>query len=169
MSRNRFSTKWKTTTAILVLFGIGSFLFYSGIANIWDEHELISKGETVGGFIIDTWEDVEEADSGGLVWYHGGTYTYQLPDGQSFEGELHGEGRLKPEFRSISEPYPVEVTYLPTNPAVSRITNDLPDSKLGLLRKQIFPYGFLSALFLSLGLYLLWTLMRESRNPHQNT
>jgi len=154
---------------MLVFIGIGSFFLYVGIANVWDECELIHKGETVGGFIIDAWEDAEEADSGGVVWSHGAIYTYQLPDGRNFEGELHGEGRLKPEFRYLSEPYPVEVTYLPTNPGVSRITKDLPDSILGSLRKQVFPYGFLSALFVFLGFYLLWGLMRELRNPHENT
>jgi len=168
MLKSRLSAKWKTITAILVFIGVGGFFLYGGIANAWDEYELIHKGETVGGFIIDAWEDAEEADSGEVVWHHGVIYTYQLPDGRNLTGELHGEGRLKTEFRYLSEPYPVQVTYLPANPVVSRIAKDLPDSMLGSFRKQVFPYGFLSVLFFVLGFYLLWGLMRELKNRHQN-
>ena len=102
----------------------------------------MNEGVTTAGFIVDTWEDAEDSESGGLIWYHGGAYTYQLPDGREYEGELQGEGRLKSEFRNLLQPYPIEVIYLPDNPAVSRITQDLPDNIWGLIRKQIFPYGF---------------------------
>jgi len=167
--KSRFLTHWKRIAAVLALIGIGSFFFYGGVANVWDEYRLMHKGETTAGFIIDTWEDVEEADSGGVIWYHTAIYTYQLPDGRDFEGELHGEGRLKPEFRYLSQPYPVEVTYLPDNPAASRITKDLPESIPGLLRNQIFPHGFFSVLFLFLGFYVLWGLIREVKHPPENT
>ena len=81
-------------------------------------------GETCSGFIVDTWEDVEETDAGQLIWYHGGTYTYQLPDGREFTQNTIGSGLLKPEFRVISHPYSIEVEYLPDNPRVSSINVD---------------------------------------------
>jgi hypothetical protein len=167
--KSKLLAQWKTIAAVLVLIGVGSFFFYGGVANVLDEYRLRDRGETTPGFIIDTWEDVEEADSGEDIWHYGATYTYQLPDGQEFSGELNGEGRLKPEFRYLSQPYPIEVTYLPDNPAVSRITEDLPDSILGLLRDQIFPYGVCSALFLFLGFYLLRRLIGELKHaPEAN-
>lgn len=126
-----------------------------------DEYELIYRGETTLGYITDTWEDVEDMDSGGVHWFYGGTYTYQLPDGREFTGKLEGDGRLKQEFRFLTQPYPVEVTYLPTHPVVSRITADLPDSILRLIRSHLFPYGLVSVFFWFIGFYLLWQLIRE--------
>lgn len=169
MLKSRLLAHWKTIAGVLALIGIGSFFLYGGVANAWDEYRLMHKGQTTAGFIIDTWEDVEPRDEGGVIWYHTAIYTYQLPDGREFEGEVHSEGRLKPEFRYLSKPYPIEVTYLPDNPAVSRITQDLPDSTLGLLRNQIFPYGFFSILFLFLGFFVLWGLIREVKHPPENT
>ena len=119
-------------------------------------------GQIVQGFIIETWEDVEDSESGGNIWYYGLTYTYQLPDGRELEGKLNGDGKLKSEFKNV--PYPIEVTYLVDNPTVSRITKELPDSTLRLIRDQIFPYGFISAGFLFIGFYILWKLVREFRH-----
>lgn len=167
--QSRLLAQWKTIVAVLVLIGIGSFFFYGGVANALDEYTLVQRGEIVSGFIIDTWEDVADVERGSVRWFHGAIYTYQLPDGREFEGELHGEGPLKPEFRNLEQPYPIEVTYLTDNPVVSRITKDLPDSILGLLRDQIFPYGFFSALFLFLGFYVLWGLIGELKHaPEAN-
>ena len=98
---NRLLAQWKRIAGTIALIGIGSFFLYSGVADAWDEYTLMHKGDTTAGLIVDAWEDAEEADSGGLVWYHTATYTYQLPDGRDFEGRLHGEGRLKPEFRYL--------------------------------------------------------------------
>jgi len=167
--KSRLLAQWKTITAVLVLFGIGSVFLYGGIANVWDEYKLMHRGQIVQGFIIETWEDVEDSESGGNIWYHGAIYTYQLPDGRELEGELNGEGKLKSEFRNLSQPYPIEVTYLVDSPAVSRITKDLPDSTLRLLRDQIYPYGFLSALFLFIGFYILWKFVREFKHAPKAT
>jgi len=164
MLKHIFVNEWKNVLLIIVLLGIGTAFLYSGIADSWDEYQLIQKGNIVDGFITSTWEDAEDADSGGLIWSHGATYTYQLPDGRNFDGTLYGEGRLKTEFLYLSQPYPIEVTYLLDNPSVSRITNDLPDNVLGVLYKQIFPYWVFTFTFFILGFYVIWRVIRESRH-----
>jgi hypothetical protein len=83
-TRSRLLARWKLVVAIFVLLGIGSYLFYFGVVNVWDEFKLIYRGETTVGYITDTWEDVEPMDSGGLHWLYGGSYTYQLSDGREF-------------------------------------------------------------------------------------
>lgn len=160
--KRRLLARWKIIIAILVLLGIGSSFAYAVVSISWHKYLLMQRGETTSGYIIDTWEDVIDTERGGVDWIHGATYTYQLPNGQEFTAKLEGEGRLKPEFRSLAQPYPVEVTYLPDNPAVSCISADLPDNILGIFRHSPFQY-FLAALFLLLGFYLLRVLIREER------
>jgi len=135
--KNRLLAQWKTIAIVLILIGIRCAFLYGWITNVWDEYRLMHGGQIVQGFITETWEDVEDAESGGNIWYYGVICTYQLPDGRELEGKLNGEGKLKSEFNNV--PYPIEVTYLVGNPTVSRITEDLSDSTLGLLRDQIFP------------------------------
>jgi len=165
---NRLRSHWAKIFWVLVLIGIGSSFLYQGMENVLDEYRLIRKGETTAGYITSAWEDAEPRDEGGVDWYHTAIYTYKLPDGRDFQGSVDGSGRLKPEFRNLSRPHPVEVTYLPDNPAISLITPDLPDSIFGLLRRQIYPYGIFSVLFLFLGFYLLRGLIRDVKHPSQD-
>ena len=155
----RLLARWKIIIAILVLLGIGSYMVVSAS---WYDYQLIQRGETTTGYNIDLWEDIEPMDEGGVHWFYGGTYTYQIPDGREFTGKLKGDRLLKTEFRSLTQPYPVEVTYLPDNPAVSRISAELSDNILGIFRHSAFQY-YLAAFFLFLGFYLLKVLIREER------
>jgi hypothetical protein len=160
--------------------GIWGILWISGACWLWcalcgnplHELALIQRGETTLGFLIDTWEDVEEHDSGKFMWFHGGTYTYSLPDGRKFTQEAEqGSGRLKPELRNLTCPYPVEVEYLPDKPTISRIKGSGHNS---VLRWLILKIG-LGSLFLILfsipGIVLLrsavhsfWASISEERN-----
>jgi len=161
--KRRLLARWKIIIAILVMLGIGISFSYAVVSTSWHEYLLMQRGETVPGYIIDTWEDVIEVEEGGSVRFvHGATYAYQLPDGREFTGKVDGEGRLKPEFRSLTQPYPVEVTYLPDNPAVSCISGDLPDNILEIFRHSLWQC-LLAVLFLGLGFYLLRVLIREER------
>jgi len=160
--RRRLLARWKIITAILVLLGVGSLFSHIVVSQSWHYYLLTQRGENTQGYIIDVWEDYEPAERGGGFWIYGATYTYQLPDGREFTGRLKGEGRLRPEFRSLTQPYPVEVAYLPDNPAVSCISSDLPDNILGIFRHS--PGEFLIAGFCFLaGFYLLSVLIREER------
>ncbi len=158
--KRRILTRWKTIIAILILLGIGSYFSYTVVSASWHKYLMMQRGETTSGYIIDVWEDVADVERGSVHWFYWGTYTYQLPDGREFIGKLEGEGRLKANFRSLTQPYPVEVIYLPDNPAISCISADLPDNILGIFRHSPMQY-LLAALFLSLGFYLLWVLIRE--------
>ena len=158
--RHRLLARWKIIIATLILLGVGSSFSYAVVSASWHKYLLMQGGETTLGYIIDAWEDVADVERGSVRWFHGATYTYQLPDGQEFTGKLDGEGRLEPKFRSLTQPYPVEVTYLPNNPAVSCISADLPDNILEIFRHSPLHY-LLAALFLGLGFYLLRVLIRE--------
>jgi hypothetical protein len=158
--QRRFLARWKIIIAIIIMLGIGSYFSYTVISSSWSNYQLMQRGETIQGYIIDTWEDVVDVERGSVSYIYGATYTYQLPDSREFMGKVEGEGRLKPEFRFLKQPYPVEVTYLLDNPAVSCISANLPDSILGAFRHSPMQY-LLAALFLSLGFYLLWWLIRE--------
>lgn len=158
--KRRLLARWKIIIAILVLLGIGSYFSYMVVSVSWHNYQLMQRGETAPGFITNAWEDVADVERGSVRWFHGGTYTYQLPDGREFTGKVEGEGRLKPNFRSLIQPYPVEITYLPDNPAISCISANLPDNIPGIFRHSPFEY-FLATLFLLLGFYLLRVLMRE--------
>jgi len=158
--KHRLLARWKIVIAILVLLGIGSSFSYAIVSASWYKHLLMQRGETTPGYVIEAWEDHEPAERGAGFWHHGATYTYQLPDGREFRGKLEGEGRLKPEFRFLRQPYPVEVAYLPDNPTVSCIAADLPDNALGIFRHSPMEYMLTAFCFL-VGFYLLWVLIRE--------
>ena len=158
--KRRLLVRWKIIIAILVLLGVGSYFSYMVVSVSWQNYQLMQRGETAPGYIIDVWEDYEPAERGAGFWHYGGTYTYQLPDGREFRGKVEGEGRLKPNFRSLIKPYPVEVTYLPDDPAISRISADLPDNILGIFRHSPMEYMLTAFCFL-VGFYLLWVLIRS--------
>ena len=160
--KRRLLARWKIIIAIIVLLGIGSYFIYMIVSASWHNYQLMQRGETTPGYIIDVWEDYEPAERGAGFWHYTVTYTYQLPDGREFTVKVDGEGRLKPNFRSTIQPYPVEVTYLPDNPAISCISADLPDNILGAFRHSPMNY-FMAALFLFTGFYLLKVLISEER------
>lgn len=163
--RRRLLGRWKTIIVIIVLLGIGSYFSYMVASTSWQNYQLLQRGETAPGYIIETWEDVLDTERGSVVWIHGATYTYQLRDGREFTGKTGGTGKLKPEFRSLTQPYPVEVTYLPDNPSISCISADLPNNILEAFSHSAGIYLFMAAVFLFLGFYLLVVLVREERLP----
>jgi|GEM_PF-3175088 len=125
--------------------------------------------ETCFEYIIETWEEMTgETDYGKLMWEHGGTYTYRLPDGREFTQYAGGHGRLKPEFQDLSQPYPIEVEYLPDNPTVSRIKGDGPNSIPSWLRTEVGYWAFFPLILLAFGVYLLWKAVSELRNQDNN-
>jgi len=156
--RRRLLARWKIITAILVLLGVGSLFSHIVVSQSWHYYLLTQRGENTQGYIIDVWEDYEPAERGGGFWIHGATYTYQLPDGREFTGRLKGEGRLRPEFRSLTQPYPVEVAYLPDNPAVSCISSDLPDNILGILFYNVIHPSWFLVDFSALAMFIAGTL-----------
>jgi len=146
-----------------VLWIVGACWFwYYLVGNPFDEFALIHRGQTTPGSIIDTWEEVEDDTFGRAVWFHGATYTYRLPDGREFTQRSQvRSGRLGEEFRNLTEPYPVEIEYLPENPSVSRIKGDGHDSLWSWLLLKVGLGSLLLAVFVSPGLILLRNVARN--------
>jgi len=139
------------------------FVFYLA-GNPLNELALIRHGDTTLGFIVDAWEDVEEHDNGRPMWFHGGTYTYYLPDGRKFTQQTkEASGRLSPEFRNLEYPYPIEVEYLPNKPNISRIKGSGYKSITGWLIR-IVGGCFLLVMLSFPGVGLLWYGVRDLKH-----
>jgi hypothetical protein len=137
---------------------------YYLIGNPLDELALIRRAQTAVGFIVDTWEDVEDGDDGRAHWFHGATYTYRLPAGREYTQRTKDvSGRLKEKFRDLQQPYPIEVEYLPDNPTVSRIKGDGSESIMDWLWRKAGLGSLLLALFVSPGIILLRNGIREMK------
>lgn len=132
------------------------------VGNPIHELVLIQQGQSVLGSIVDTSEDVESGDEGGMHWTHAAIYTYRLPDGRKFTARTKDKsGRLKDQFRDLKQPYPIEVEYLPHNPAVSRIKGDGCQSVFEWLWRTVGLGGLLLAVLLSPAYLVLWHAIRD--------
>lgn len=151
----------KAIWGVLWIVGACWFLFYSG-GNPLHEIALIQHGKVAPGFIIDTWEDVEDDESGRIHWFHGAVYKYYLPDGREFtERTKERSGRLGAEFRNLTYPYPVEVEYLQYKPTVSRIRGDGHNSTLSWLLCKVVLGCVLLILFCTPGIILIRDAVRD--------
>ena len=154
---------------------LGAFWFWLGlVGNPLDEFALICRGQTAQGFIIDTWEEAEggSGEDGGTQWFHGGIYTYRLSDGREFtQRTKERSGRLRSDLRDLVRPFPVEVEYLPDEPAVSRIKGDGSSNVFDWLWRKIGVGGLLLALFLAPGIFILRSaahdLIRSRRSANE--
>jgi hypothetical protein len=144
------------------------WFWYYLVGNPLDELALIRGAQVAAGFIVDTWEDVEDGDEGGTHWFHGVTYTYRTPDGREFTQSIkNGSGRLKDELQDLQQPYPIEVEYLPDNPTVSRIKGNGCDSITEWLWRKVGLGSLILTLFVSPGIVLLRNGVREIRRTRQ--
>lgn len=160
---SRFAVRWRIEIAILIFIGVGGYFLTTIAVNVWDEHKLRNFGINAPGYIVESWDDFEPAERGsGGFWFHGGTYTYHLPDGREYTGDLTGDGR-----KEYFEEQDVEVTYLEDNPTVSRISDSLPTGIIASLRSHFsshFSNWIFSTFSLFLGFYLLRILIREEKH-----
>jgi len=160
----KYKTYIKILAPGLIITALACFWLYNGLIDAWQELSLMRNHETCYGHIIETWEEVTgETDDGRPMWEHGGTYTYRLPDGREFTQGTRDPGRLAPEFQNLSQPYPIEVEYLPDNPTVSRIKGYGPKTIAGWLRTEVGYREFYPLILLALGIYLLWKAIGELR------
>ena len=148
-----------------------AFLFWHHFAgNPFDELALIRHGQTVPGFIVDTWEEEGDNDGGGTSWLHGAVFTYTLPDGREFTQRTRDKpGRLKPDFRDLERPLPIEVQYLPDTPEVSRIKGEGSPNVFDWLWRKIGLGGLWLALLASPGVVMLRQAAREFMRYRQYT
>ena len=159
------STLWGIV-ALIVAFWFWHYL----VGNPFDDLALIRRGHTVQGFIVATREDAESGDRGGTQWFHGAIYKYRLPNGQEFAQRTKDKsGRLKTEFRELAQPFPVEVEYLPDNPAVSRIKGDGSPNLFDWLWRKVGLGSLLLALFLAPGFTMLRSAVRHFMQYHRTS
>ncbi|MEQ8789891.1 MAG: DUF3592 domain-containing protein [Pirellulaceae bacterium] len=153
-----------------VVFLLGAVWFWHYlVGNPFDEFALVTRGQTAPGFIVDTWEDVEYGDEGGTHWFHAAVYKYRLPDGREFTQRTKtNSGPLRSEFRDLTQPYPIEVEYLPDAPAVSRIKGNGSPSVFDWLWRRVGLGGLLLALFLSPGIFMLRIALSDFKKYRQN-
>jgi len=163
MKNNKLYKYAKILAFGLIVTGLACFMLYASIHVAWQDLMLMRHHETCSGFIVDTWEDVDENEASAEFWHYYVIYKYSLPDGQEFTQSMSHSGRLKSEFRDLSEPYPIEVEYLPDNPTVSRIKGDGPNSIPSWLRSSVGYWAFFWLPLLALGIYLLWKEVGELR------
>ncbi len=155
MTKDLKSAASSALWGVLLLLG-ASWFWHSLVGNPFDDLALIRRGYTTQGFIVDTWEDAESGDEGGTQWFHGAKYKFRLPDGREFtQRTKDGSGRLKTEFRDRAQAFPVEVEYLPDNPAVNRIKGDGSPNFLDWLWREFGLGSLLLALFLAPGFAML--------------
>ena len=159
-----YKTYIKILAPGLIVTALACFWLYNWLIDAWQELTLMRNHETCKGYIIETWEDVTgEGDDGRTRWEHGVIYTYRLPDGREFTQGTRDPGRLASEFQNLSQPYPIEVEYLPDNPAISRPKGYGPNSIFSCFKWVVFPL-----LLLAFGVYLLWKGVSELRNQDNN-
>jgi hypothetical protein len=92
-----------------------------------DTLDLIKNGQTVPGFIVETWKELTETNDETNQEYYSqvAKYTYQLPDGHDFTNEVFISRELRRKIITKNAlPYPVEVKYLSDNPTVSCIKSE---------------------------------------------
>ena len=148
--------------AALLIIG-ASWFWYLLAGNPFHEIAIIQQCKTANGFIIETWEEPPERREGKLDWSHGGKYTYTLPDGRKYTGEIKiRSGRLREELRPpLMEPYPVEVEYLPDNPEISKLKGEGSDSVVGWVLRKIVLGPILLIGFLIPGIFVLRNTILE--------
>jgi hypothetical protein len=156
------------TTLWGVLFVVGgAWLWYILVGNPFHDLALICRGETVPGYITDTWEDAESGDEGGTLWFHGVEYDYTLPDGREFTQTSSGDGRLKDELRDLRQPYPIEVEYLPDDPDVSRIKGNGSPTIFDWVWRKAGLGSLLLAMFVAPGISVMRDGIRKYRDCEQ--
>lgn len=162
---NRLRDAVKTISwGVLFMVG-GAWLWYIMVDNPFDDLALICRAETVPGFIIDTWEEVDTGDEGGTYWSHGATYKYTLPDGNEVtQNTGFSSGRLKDELRDLEQPYPIEVEYLPDSPDVSRIKGSGSPTIFDWVWRKAGLGSLLLAMFVAPGISVLRDGIRKYRD-----
>lgn len=171
-TNNKFGDSTKTLIwGVLLILGACWFWYYL-FGNPLNELAFIRQAQIAPGFIVDTWEDVE--DGGGVrgkaYWFHGFAYTYRIPDGREFTQSTKSvNGRLEEKFQDLQQPYPVEVEYLPDNPTVSRIKGDGNDSITDWLWRKAGLGGLFLVVFVSPGIILLRNGVRDIRRLRTTT
>lgn len=117
---------WTRWFGVLWLVGI-CWLGYNAISKELVRGTLILEGQTVPGFIIETWREVAATDdeTNRIVYDHVAKYKYRVPDGREFIEDTFISNKLRKKIANEGVwPYPIEVQFLPSDPTVSVIKGE---------------------------------------------
>lgn len=137
------------------------YFVYSAAGNPYHEYLLVTKGVTTKGFITDAEEMVEDGDDGRTHISHYYSYTFKAPDGKELSAHGESQGRLPDELSDLSNPYPIEVVYLKSNPEINKIRNTISKNIGELLWKKIGLGAALLITFSSIGFVLIKNAIKE--------
>jgi len=146
------------------------YFVYSAGGIPYHEYLLITKGITTRGFVIAADENAEDGDDGRAHFSYYYSYTFRLPDGREITSHGESQGRLPNELTDLSEPYPVNVVYIKTNPEINKIKNTISKNIGELLWRKIGLGLILLLAFLSIGFVLIKNAIKEyslAMNKHK--
>ena len=161
-AENIYYNLTKGIVAGLFLILVACWFWWYLVGNPLHELALIRSAHAVSGFVVDTWEEPQDTDYG-TRWLHGATYKYYV-NGHEFLNTAEGSGRLRIEFLELTEPYPVEVEYLPNKPEISRIKGDGSKSISEWLWRKVGFGGILLVAFLSIGFTIILNTIKTYKN-----
>jgi hypothetical protein len=145
-----------------VWIALMGFAFFSLVGNISSDLKLLLYARTAPGQITGSWEDAEDADSGGVNFHHGVSYVFRLPDGRSIEGGSMGSGRLRADLVDIKKPVPVIVEYLAETPSVNRLQGSGSRTFVGWTVQHLVGLALCAGLLFP-GIQVMWRAIRDWR------
>jgi len=115
-----------------------AFVFvYSIAGNPYNEYRLLKSGTSTEGYITDVNEEFEERDAGGYTYYYYYTFIFKLPNGKTITGYQELSGSSPQKTPDVSEPYPIEIVYLKTNPEINKLKATLCDNLWEIVWRKI--------------------------------
>ncbi len=147
----------------IVLVVMPLVLWYPVNHDAIHEYKLARDGEITTGVITNVDEDIDEADSGQLIWTSYVTYRFTSQDGQTVTGRDITHTQLKPEVFAQLGSYPIKIRYSPSNPADNSIAKSGQSSFWNLF------FGddsiIWTVVFLMLILCGIYLISHEKRRP----
>ena len=120
----------------------------------FQEYNLITNGNTVIGYIFNAHDSNEEGTS------YRYTYRFITEDDKELFFEVSEPGSLPYQLHDLTNPYPLKITYLKSDPKINK-PSKLLSADIYELRKKIGLEILLSFLFPVLGLYAIHYIIKK--------
>lgn len=124
LSDNKYWLSIKKIITGLILISIAIVFWLNIVGNPFGELMLIINNESCTGYITKTWEDWDFSEGGSINYTSEITYQFSIPNGKLYVNTIKHFTELRDDLKNISEPYPITVEYVTSNPEISRIKGD---------------------------------------------
>jgi len=143
----------RSICGIVILSFICFWIWNVMFGNPLHDYLLIKYGVTVNGYVTEAYEEVEKGDNGQEVADFYYRYNFKTIAGQRISNGGSASVRLPDYLQDLSEPYPMEVLYFPSDPSINRIKQyGVKTISSFFIRKMVF-----GALTILLMLYfIIW-------------